>query len=401
MEESDFTTPPVFPTSGETQRSHQPLPSQQLLLYAISQEISNEELSGSGELDFFNPLVMARRFEALESKVRKGGKEEESKKTEEKGQKVAEIRRIEGISERFQRGNYELQARILLILRSRILNSDTKDEILKKVLETYSDYSLADEAFDFLLETSDGELKERISQAKKELNDLYAREIRAGRNMGAQARAFSTQGLGDPNALRDMYRDITGNPREPPILFEELSKLFSYSKMKTVIDFILHALGSDLKSKGPSISRAELHRLMSEARTLQAILGIYRFFKSRMQMITAAFLKNQLLLPVRLSFELLAQQFMKFLQERYPSSDKALLLALHLGVSEEIAAQIILYTQMRDAVRQVAPKLFKSDQHRQDVLTSLMEALEELDEKLEEKEDEEQKEKEEEEKENG
>ena len=33
--------------------------------------------------------------------------------------------------------------------------------------------------------------------------------------------------------------------------------------MQTVINFVLHSLGSDLKSKGPSIDRGELHRLMS------------------------------------------------------------------------------------------------------------------------------------------
>jgi hypothetical protein len=43
---------------------------------------------------------------------------------------------------------------------------------------------------------------------------------------------------------------------------------------------------------------------------------------------------------------------------------------------------------MRDAIRQIAPKLYKSDQHRQDLLGAFIDATEELDEKLEEEEDE-------------
>jgi type III secretion protein W len=80
---------------------------------------------------------------------------------------------------------------------------------------------------------------------------------------------------------------------------------------------------------------------------------------------------------------------MKAIQERYPSADKIMQLGTQLGLSEELLAQIIVFTQMRDAVRQVAPKLFKSDQHRQDVLNAFIDAIEELDERWEEEDEEE------------
>jgi type III secretion protein W len=59
-----------------------------------------------------------------------------------------------------------------------------------------------------------------------------------------------------------------------------------------------------------------------------------------------------------------------------------------MGLADEIIAEMIIFTQMRDAVRQVAPRLFRSDQHRQDVLTVFIDTLEDLDDKLEEDEDE-------------
>lgn len=193
--------------------------------------------------------------------------------------------------------------------------------------------------------------------------------------------------------LRNLYRDITGNPRESNVLFNELSSKFEYNKMKTLIDFLLHSLGSDLKAKGSSIDHAELHRLISETRKLQSILGIFRFFKSRMALIIAAFARHGLILPSRLNFEALAKLFMKLLQERYPSAEKILQLGIQLGLSDEVIAQIIIFTQMRDGVRGVAPKLFKSEQHRQDVLKSFIDAIEDLDDKIEEEEEGDEKEK--------
>ncbi|MGE5196221.1 MAG: type III secretion system gatekeeper subunit SctW, partial [Anaerolineae bacterium] len=364
-----------------------------MLKYAINQESSQKGFTEWSELSAFNPLAIARRFEALEVKARKKGKEEQSEKAEHH-EKILEIQRAEEVSEQYERKNPELKARILLLLKVRLSQDDTVEDILKKVLEAYRDYYLADEALDFLLETSEEAFIDRLREAKEELSRLYGREIRAGRNISTQAQEFSRQGLGSPTALRDMYRDVTGNPRDPGILFEELNKNFPYDRMKSVIDFLLHSLGADLKSKGPSIARAELHRLMTETRTLQAILGVYRFFKSRMRLLSRAFKRRGLLMPSRFTFEELAKQFMKFVQERYPSSEKVLYLAASLGISEELIAKIITYTQFRDAVRGVAPKLFRSEQHRQDVLMTFIETIEELDEKLEEEEESKEKKKE-------
>jgi type III secretion protein W len=361
--------------------------------YMINQEASREGFTEWAELDVFNPFAMARRFQDIETRTRRKGREEELDKTE-KDKKIIEIRRLEAISQQYQQENEELQAAQLLLLKGRIKEGDTREEILKKVLASYPDFSLADEALDFLIETSEGELAQKIRQAKEDLNIRFGRETRAGRNIGPQARAFAQAGLDNASGLRDMYRDITGNPRDASTLFAELSTKYSFEKMKSVIEFLLQSLGNDLRSKGPSISRAELHRLMTDTRSMQAILGVYRFFKSRMRLIHSAFERALLMTPVRLNFELLARLFMKYLQDRYPSAEKVLQLAMQMGISEELVAQVIIYTQMRDAVRQVAPKLFKAEQHRQDVLMSFMEALEELDEQLEEGEEEDEEEKE-------
>jgi type III secretion protein W len=334
---------------------------------------------------------MARRFEALENKRRRSIKEEEAEQAGKKEKQVAAVERLQAVTDQFNQRNPELQSRSLLTLRARINQQDTKEDILRKVLEMYPDFSLADEALDFLLETTDGTLAEEVRLAKEELNQMHGREVKAGKNIANQAREFSKQGLGTPSGLRNLYREVTGNPRDSHTLFNELTAKFSYDKMKTTIDFLLHSLGSDLKSRGPSIDRGELHRLLSETRKLQGILGIFRFYKSRMNLIIAAFERQGLQMPMRLNFEMLAKQFVKALQERYPSADKIIQLAIQLGLSEEIMAMIIIFTQMRDGVRQTSPKLFKSNQHRQDLLNAFIDAIEELDERLEEEDEKEDK----------
>ncbi len=387
----DITSSRVPPTQLDTTRA-QHIAAQQaargMLIAQEESEIGLQSLAdyGPGE---FNPIMMARRFESMENKRKRITKEEEAEKTARKEKDVVEVQKIEEISEQASRKNPELQARSLMLLRSRISQQDNREDIYRKVMDMFHhDFSLADDALDFLLQTTDGNLAEEVRQAKEHLNARYGPEVRAGKNIAQQAREFSQQGLGTPTGLRNLYREVTGNPRDANTLFDELTGKFNYDKMKSVVDFLLHSMGSDLKSKGPSIDRGELYRLLSETRKLQSILGIFRFFQSRMNLILSAFERQSLELPMRLTFEMLAKQFMKLIQERYPSADKILQIAAQMGLSDDLLAQVIIYTQMRDGIRQVAPRLFRSEQHRHDTLNAFIDAIEELDEQLEEDEEE-------------
>ncbi len=361
---------------------------QNLLNMTIRQESSANEFTEWSELSAFNPLAMRKKFETLDKKMFKHEKAETQK--QEPSLKNVNINRIENAAKGYQTRNPELQPRTLIILKSLIDEGDNAEKILDKVLSVYKDQALADEAIDFLIDTA--EITDELIKAKEEFNAQYGREIRSGKNIATEARAFSMKGLGSPTALRDLYRDIIGNPRDPHDLFDELTTSFNHSQMKNVIDFILHSLGADLKSKGPSIERAELKRLFTEGKVMQAFLGLFRFFQQRMHLIKKQFEHEDLTLPTRINFELLAKQLMKILRDRYPTPDKILQLAFVLGISEELAAQMVIFTQYRDSLRHISPRLFKSDRHRQDLLITLIETLSEL-EDMSEEEDEENKQK--------
>lgn len=285
----------------------------------------------------------------------------------------------------FEAKNPELKARALAALREAIKGDDDADTILGKVKEFYEDPTLADEALNFLSETTEGTLNQNVQQAKEKLGKEFKREIAAGRNIGALAREASEKGIGTPNSLRDMYRDITGNPRDSNTLFQELSQRYSFKDLKKVIGFLLHSLGADMKAKGPSIPRAFLHRLLTETRSLQAIMGVYRFFRGRMDLIEKMFAKEGLEVPDTLTFEALAKEFMALVRERYPTSDKVKQMPGRLGIDKWILAKIIVLSQLRDAIREVAAnQIYRSLQHRDETYMAILEALEDLEDELEE-----------------
>ncbi len=292
---------------------------------------------------------------------------------------------IKDAAGRFNRKNPELKQQILQLLLERIKDCKDKDELKKILAQFYTDPTVADDAYDFLLEVTVGDLNKLVKQAKDEHSQSYGREIQAGRNIQSEVLKASEQKLGAPTTLRDLYRDITGNPREPVALFLELSDRFAYKDLRKVLAFLFHSLGSDLKSQGPSIQAGLLYRLLSEVRSLQAILGVYQFFRSRMRLITSLFQKNGLDVPKQMSFELLSKQFVTLLQERYPSQEKVLQSASKLGIEKWILAKIIIFSQLRDAIREVAlNQLYRSVDHRNELYNAIIETLEQLEDELDE-----------------
>ncbi|MCC6128161.1 MAG: hypothetical protein IT584_03060 [Chlamydiae bacterium] len=383
---SDYHLPRIAPLSSSSLRA-----AQELARAEVLEQIDSAEDLQSWMENSFNPVAMMRNFRTLNEQKSTEQTRKGERKSDVDEELILKVEALFEIADHVEKHNYELQAKTLLILRGRITSSDSEEDILKKVLEVYPDHALADEALDFLIQTSRGSLQDTTRRAKELFNQQFSREILAGRNIGAQAREFSQQGLGSPTSLRDLYREITGNPREPLKLFEELANLFPYEKLKTTIQFLLHSLGADLKSKGPSIDRGELKMLLDETRSLQGILGVFRFFQSRMPLIARQFLSYDVPMPAHINFETLAKQFIKLLSERYVNADKVLQSARFLGVSEKTIVQIIVFTQMRDALRQIALRYYRNPQHFQELMKAMIEALEKLEDEWEEEEEEEEK----------
>jgi type III secretion protein W len=354
---------------------------QEKAMYAEASQIASEESFQDACSQSFNPFAADKdkqeKFKALNA--RKNDAKELSKALKESQASA----KLEDAANKFEQRNPELQAKTLAKLFQYLNKNDSQQEVLKKIQEFYPDPSLADEAIEYLIENTEFELNETLKGAKEELEKKFGRQIVAGKNIAEQARAFSSQGLGSPTALRDLYRDITGDHREPKELFEQLFKSYPFDKLKTAIQFLLHSLGTDLKSKGPSIPTGELAMLFTETRTLQSILGVYRFFQSRMRLVNQNFGQAGKNVPSSLNFESLAQAFMKLISDRYPSSPKLVATAEELIKQRDLLAAIIIISQFRDAIRGVSPRIFKALKERDDLLEVILKCLEELEDERE------------------
>jgi len=347
---------------------------------AAEQEESDKDFQADLQEEMPMAVLLHKNQKAL-----KPGKAEEVREVVPTDKK-ADDEKVKEKASNFEKRNPELKASVLVVLRGRFKPDSSKEEILDTLKEFFADPSLQDEALDFLQETANGELAETIKEAKEEFGAANSREIAAGKNIAAQAREASASGkLGTPTELRQMYSNITGNPRDSGSLFDELSKKYPFQELKKVTNFLLHSLGADLKSKGPSIPQGQLHVLMGEVRSLQAILNVYRFFNTRMGLVNKLFKKEGLPVPQQLNFESLAKQFMGLVSDRYPSADKVLQSAVRLGIDKWIMAKIIAFSQLRDAIREMAVnQIYRSVQHRDELYMAILEALEDLEEELEE-----------------
>lgn len=355
------------------QRAGQQLARQEIAEQVASQDRFIEDVERS-----FNPAAAERqqarigRFRTLESR---------RKPTEKTEQKITAVdqKTEEDLAQQYHRRNPELPPDRLRQLRENIGSAHTAEEVLREVSEAFEDATLADEALEYLEKQTTGALQGNVRSARTLLNELKGREIIAGRNVDATAKAFNKKGLGkNPTELRNLYRDITGNPRDHNILFSQLSEKYPFNQLKMVVAFLLKGMAYDLKSKGPSIQNAELIRLMSETRNLQSILWVYLFFKGRMSLLRSLYEQYGLQYSEQeLSFEDLAKDFIALVEEKYPSAMKLLKQSEKLGLIDD-EQKIIVLMQYRDAIRGLSPRLYKSLRHRQDLLMVILETLEEL-----------------------
>lgn len=357
-------------------------------LRVANQEVAQDNYQNDLEQGLLRPMFQRLNGDRKELKAKpKSAAKEVAGKDEGKQTEPHPADRIRDSAQRYQNNNPEFRKETLSALREYIKSGDDKEQMAKKVRDFYPDLSLQDEALDFLIEVFDGSARGNLQEIKEQLNRDFGREVVAGKNMGREAREFSEKGIGSPTALRDMYRDVTGNPRDAPTLFGELSAKFPYEKLKTVVQFFLKSLGSDLRTKGSSIEPGQLYRLLSETRVMQSILGVYRFFRLRMKLVTKEFHRHSISVPPKLNFEEMSKAFMRMVNDRFPSDEKFRLVVSKLGVERSTIGTIILLSQMRDAIREVDGKRLYGrgsaepmavQNHQSELIKSIIGALEGL-----------------------
>lgn len=287
---------------------------------------------------------------------------------------------IEDQAEAFSsRTKGELKRESLIRLREQIRPDMSKDDIIEKVKDftEQEDPFLVAETLEFLQETTDGALANEARKAREEYEQENKREVAAAKNTRD---VVYEKGIGEFKDIRALYYDLIRNPRpNTGELFVELSKVYKIDEQEIVLDCLFQSAGADLRAKGPSIEPALLSTIQNTIRSLQAIRSAYNFFDGRMRLVEKKFVAEGQRVPDSLTFVKLTEQFITLCKDQYPSSIKVLNLASSLGVEKNVTGKITVFEQMRDAVKQVSrDKIFHSVQHRDEVQSAIIVALEEL-----------------------
>lgn len=351
----------------------------------LAKQVTAEDRFTENAQSSYNAMAAARaqernnRFKRIEERhVASSGEKEEKEELDVETIEAAKQKSEEDLAQSFSKRNPELPSNKLQDLKNSLKENANEQEILDKATQAFEDPTLVDEALEYLEQATKGALRDKVVLAREILNAQKEREIIAGKNIDAAAKEYAAKGLAPTaTSLRDLYRDITGNPKDHETLFDELSVKYAYDDLKEIVTFLLQGMAYDMKSKGPSIPQAELMKLMSEMRDLQSILWIYLFFKERMKLLRNLYKRHEMTYPESLSFERLAKAFMKLVKERYPSVLKTIKTAEELGLYDD-DEKVLVIAQFRDAIRGLSPRVYKSVKHRQDLLMALLETLDQL-----------------------
>ncbi len=348
-------------------------------------ELAAEQASAKSEFqtsleDMVNPLATG---------LKKAGKTEEDEKTRlQRAMKMTDRPKQLGPVERsnlaqeFNKKNPEFIKERLLTLHGEIKEGDSVEEILKKVLQAYPDVSMADDALDFLIQTTPaGPLEITLKAAKEELNTRSRQEIVAGKNIYKESQVA---GVGTPSQMRDQYRKLTKDaPPAARQLYDELSQEYGYNDLVKVTAFFLHALGAETKVDGPSIPNGKLHELISKTKSVQAILGVYKFFKGRMGLVDKGFAKLEMPTPSQINFESMTKEFMFITRDAHPPPERMVQSAVRLGANTP-PGQVVVLSRFREAIKEVnVEKIYNSTGHRDELHDVLVEALQTLEYEIE------------------
>lgn len=283
---------------------------------------------------------------------------------EEKGEKEDEEASNKFADDLEKRSNKELTAKGLMNLRAYMKahpeDFDNKDKILKSLLQVYKDPSLVDQIMEFLEKALGGTLGTDVSEAKRDLNNQYGSEITAARNIKNAVDIVVRETGVEPMSLRELYYDITKNPRDALTLIEDL--LVKYFKnFPKIMGALLHFLGADSKAEASSIDHAKLYDLMSEVRKAQAGIQVMRLAKLDMQRLEGLLARSNIKIPPNLSVNAMALLFVLLAKERYPSASRVrqtleAQLALKRTKFTQVDERLKLGQSMRKPTRNPPPR---------------------------------------------
>lgn len=149
-------------------------------------------------------------------------------------------------------------------------------EHFKDSSDQYSALSFAEDALK--KEGGNGQLLAKLGAVKAQLMKDAGPAIRSGLNIAADVLSYARQGLGNPAALRDLYRDSILGGQSIGSMYTAILKRYDESQFSQSLEFLLRAAGSDLDGKlmGSSMEAPQLKNAIDDIYHVQALGNTHR-----------------------------------------------------------------------------------------------------------------------------
>lgn len=164
------------------------------------------------------------------------------------------------------------------------------------------------------------ELLTVMRQAQDQHFKANTKEIEVGRNLIDVADAIVEQGKAETPETLAYLREIIHTPEDLITKYNHYKgRGYGPEDIKKETNAILSYIGTQFKKT--DILPAEMHVLMKQTRTAQALLQIFRTFK-KSEKLFQKLCNAKGIEPPPLNFEVFSTVFMKLVEERYPSAER-------------------------------------------------------------------------------
>lgn len=213
-------------------------------------------------------------------------------------------------------------------------------------------------------------LTEALQEAMDQAMEESGPAIRAGFNVTDDAMEFSAQGLRDTQELRDFYRDTVLQYEGFHETYNEILENYGESEFGKAIDFLIKAVGSELQSKGPSVTHVELKRIIDDLYSLEMLGNIHRNCDELLGKIRKAYR-----LALKMNTKAFMNRLMGLKSEKWLRMDHVTKLVAQLGC-DPIEAQIYFLREMGGMIKELPLKIFEEDlEKREKLIDVTQEAL--------------------------
>lgn len=215
-------------------------------------------------------------------------------------------------------------------------------------------------------------LKKGLAEALAGLEQDHGPAVRAGLNVADAARTGATQGLGEAQGLRDLYRETVLDYKGALAAFDAILEKYGSKDFMHAVHFLIKALGQDMASTGPSTSAEQLKLINDDLFQLEALNHLHEASQNVLDRMRTVY--NALQAPE--DPKLLMKPLLQMKDERWIASSGFENLATSLRFTKT-AERIHFLSEVRELARQLPLKLYENPETRPTFLQAAQTALDE------------------------